>query len=283
MAEPSPTYSNPAANAANAIALPIFAVLSSLVITLPFRSFYVLRSFPACSLCISVWIINLGTFLNAVLWPTDDWTKWWAGYGLCDIESILRWPITLASVTSLTCFTKGLADALDTDSAILNPTKAQRRRKLYFEILLCWGPPVLQAALHYIVQAGRYAIVPVFGCTDEVDNSWPYIVILISWAPIFTLLTCYYSGMFSYLIFTRHFKHLAKRKTFSSSPHPPKATSQDHLRRPTLDRLWHGPPQIRQASHDSRYCPHNLLSCPGPLHLPLLPARLGPLLLVPRP
>jgi pheromone a factor receptor len=189
-----PRYSNPSVDAANAIALPIFAVLSSLFIIFPFRAFYLLRNFPSCSICVTLWIINLMTFLNAILWNTDDWTIWWAGYGLCDVESILRWPITLSASTGLCCFTYGLANALNTDGTIFNPTRAQRRRKLIGEILFVWGPPALMTCLHYVIQVGRYAIVPVFGCTDELDNSWPVIVLIIIWGPLVTLASCYLGG-----------------------------------------------------------------------------------------
>jgi pheromone a factor receptor len=191
---PDPRYSDPSVNRANAIALPIFAVIGSIFVIFPFRAFYLLRNFPACSMCITLWIINLGTFLNAIIWSTDDWTTWWPGYGLCDVESVLRWPITLSASTGLCCFLRGLANALNTDGAIMNPTKAQRRRQLIGEILIIWGPPALVACLRYIIQAGRYAIVPVFGCTGEDDNSWPYVVVVVIWGPVFTTIASGYSS-----------------------------------------------------------------------------------------
>lgn len=191
---PDPRTSNPSVNQANAIALPIFAALSSLFIIFPFRAFWILRNFPSCSICVTLWLINLCTFINAIVWNTDDWTTWWAGYGYCDIVSALRWPLTLSASTGLCCFVRGLANALNTDGAIMNPTRAQRRRHLLGEILLVWGPPALMICLQYIIQAGRYAIVPVFGCTAEDDNSWPYIIIVVIWGPIFTCITSVYAS-----------------------------------------------------------------------------------------
>jgi len=182
------------ADPANAIALPLFAALALLITYLPLRSFYRVKNIAACSMMVVIIIINLIVLINGIIWPSDDWTKWWMGYGLCDIEVILRFPITMALATSLCCLTKGLADALDTKHAVFNPSRAQRRRKVVGDILFCWGVPVMMMALHYVVQAGRYMIIPVWGCADQLDNSWPMLVIIIMWCPIFTVLNVYYAG-----------------------------------------------------------------------------------------
>ncbi|PVH82248.1 fungal pheromone STE3G-protein-coupled receptor, partial [Cadophora sp. DSE1049] len=198
------------ANPGNAIALPLFAALALLITYLPLRSFYRVKNIAACSMMAVIIIINLMALINGILWPSDDWTKWWMGYGLCDIEVILRFPITMALATSLCCLTKGLADALDTEHAVFNPSKAQRRRKVIGDVMFCWFVPVMMMALHYIVQAGRYMIIPVWGCADQLDNSWPMLVIIIMWCPMFTLLNVYYGA----LMFFRLYRH---RKTISAA------------------------------------------------------------------
>ncbi|KAI9050143.1 hypothetical protein LZ554_006284 [Drepanopeziza brunnea f. sp. 'monogermtubi'] len=198
------------ANAANAIALPIFAILALIVTYLPLRSFYRVNNVAACSIIFVVNYVNLQTFVNALLWPNDDWSEWWIGYGVCDVESLFRFPITMALATSLCCLTKGLADALDTEHAVFNQTKAQRRRKLLGDVLFCWAIPVMQMALHYVIQAGRYLIAPVWGCGDQLDNSWPMLVIIIIWCPLFTLLNVYYA----IIMLTRLYKH---RRTISAA------------------------------------------------------------------
>ncbi|EKD19129.1 uncharacterized protein L3040_007240 [Drepanopeziza brunnea f. sp. 'multigermtubi'] len=198
------------ANAANAIALPIFAVIALIITYLPLRSFYRVNNVAACSIIFVVNYVNLQTFVNALLWPNDDWSEWWIGYGVCDVESLFRFPITMALATSLCCLTKGLADALDTEHAVFNQTKAQRRRKLLGDVLFCWAIPVIQMALHYVVQAGRYMIAPVWGCGDQLDNSWPMLIIIIIWCPLFTLLNVYYA----IIMLTRLYKH---RRTISAA------------------------------------------------------------------
>ncbi|KAL2074949.1 hypothetical protein VTL71DRAFT_8729 [Oculimacula yallundae] len=183
------------ANPINAIALPIFAFLALLITYLPLRSFYRVKNIAACSIMFVLIVINLMALINGIIWPTDDWTTWWSGYGLCDVEVLIRYPITMALATSLCCLSKGLADALDTEHAVFNQSVKMRRRKMVFDVLFCWGVPVMQMALHYTVQAGRYMVVPVWGCTDQLDNSWPVLLVIIVWCPIFALLNVYYAAL----------------------------------------------------------------------------------------
>lgn len=69
-----------------------------------------------------------------------------------------------------------------------------KRRKLIYDILFCWGVPVFQVGIHYVVSVGRYSIEPIWGCADGLDNSWPFIVFYYIPNPIFTLLSGYYAG-----------------------------------------------------------------------------------------
>ncbi|PBP19916.1 pheromone receptor a [Diplocarpon rosae] len=215
---PEPTV---VADAANAIALPIFSVLGLLITYLPLRSFYRVKNIAACSIIFVVNVVNLMTLINTLIWPSDDWTTWWLGYGVCDVEVLLRFPITLALITSLCCLSKGLADALDTEHAVFNQTKAQRRRKVIADVLFCWAVPVMQMALHYVVQAGRYMIAPVFGCADQQDNSWPMLVIFSIWGPLFILLNVYYAGLMLVRL-RRHRQTISAALTSTGSGLPPR-------------------------------------------------------------
>ncbi|KAG4440712.1 hypothetical protein IFR05_003806 [Cadophora sp. M221] len=204
------------ANPGNAIALPLFAALALIITYLPLRSFYRVKNIAACSIMVVIIIINLTAVINGILWPSDDWTKWWIGYGVCDVEVVLRFPVTMALATSLCCLSKGLADALDTDHALFNPSKKQRRRKMIGDVLFCWLVPVMQMLLHYTVQAGRYMIIPVWGCADQLDNSWPMLVIIIGWCPIFQLLTVYYAAQMLIRLY-RHRRSISAALTTTGS------------------------------------------------------------------
>lgn len=182
------------ANADNAIALPIFALMAIIITYLPLRSFYRVRNTSALSIVVVTLILNVMTFVNALLWPNDDWSSWFWGTGLCDVEVQLRYPITLVLACSLCSLSKGLADALDTEHARFGQTTSQKRRELARDVCSCWGAPVLQMALHYTVQSGRFMVVPVFGCADQIDNSWPTVVVIVVPFLLAAVLNMYYAG-----------------------------------------------------------------------------------------
>jgi pheromone a factor receptor len=82
------------------------------------------------------------------------------------------------------------------DHARLFESRKQRRRRHIFDVLFIFGLPVLQSALHYVVQDSRFAILPVYGCVDLLDDSWPRIIIMSMWPLLFGVLTCYFSSKY---------------------------------------------------------------------------------------
>lgn len=136
----------------NAIVLPTFAGLSILITYLPFKSFFLNRNFPACNLVFLAFILNLTTIINASIWPNGDWASWWMGYGYCDIQAYTKLAITTGVSTTVLSLTISLSNAIDVDKHSFNTTAALRRRALMGQVALCWGIPVLQIGLFYIIQ-----------------------------------------------------------------------------------------------------------------------------------
>jgi pheromone a factor receptor len=183
-----------AADPINAVALPVCAIIAIFITYLPLQAFLAIKNFPAICIIVIVDVQNLFNALNAIIWPNDNFDTWWKGYGLCDIETWLRYPLSLAISCSLACFAKGMADALNTNKANLHQTNAWKRRKLMKEAAFCWAAPIIQLGLYYIVSTGRYNIFPVFGCACQVDNSWPTAAILLIWNPIFSFINGIFAG-----------------------------------------------------------------------------------------
>ena len=179
---------------ANAVALPLFAILALLINFVPFRLLYRVKNVAGCTLIITVAISNLISVVNSLLWPNDNFDTWYNGVGLCDIEVQIKVPLYTLIATSLCSITRSLARALDTDNATLHESKGMKRRRLIFDALFCFGMPFLQLVLHYIPSDARFGIYPVYGCLTFFDASWPTIVIMYMWPPIFSVLNCFYAG-----------------------------------------------------------------------------------------
>lgn len=136
----------------NAVVLPTCALIAIFLTYLPFKSFYRNQNFPAANIVVLVTLQNIFVFVNAIIWSDGDWTTWWNGVGLCDVQGVLTIPTTTAVASSFAAFTRTLSNAIDVDSHSFVDTPAARKRALVVDILICWSVPVLQMALNYVVQ-----------------------------------------------------------------------------------------------------------------------------------
>ena len=178
----------------NAVALPILALTTLIIDTPPLIWHIRNRNLAASSLVCWVIISNLMNFINPLIWPTDDIQHWWHGQILCDIEIKLMMAVDFGVVGSMACVMRNLAKALDPEQTVLSLSKAQRRRQAVIDCLFCFGGSIYVMLVHYIVQPNRYYIYAISGCTSSFDNSWPKLVLVFIWPPIFCLLDAYYSG-----------------------------------------------------------------------------------------
>ncbi|KAI9818438.1 MAG: a-factor receptor [Pycnora praestabilis] len=176
-----------------AIAIPTLSVFTIILGVPPFVWHLKNRNLAACSLIFWVLLMNLFNLINAIIWASDDTTRWWDGNVLCDIEVKLMLAGTVGTAGSLACIMRNLANVLNTDRQVLIPSRAQRRRQLALGILFCYGCPIYRIAIHYVVQPNRYYIFAIAGCTPSVDNSWPSIVLIFIWPPVLCLVATYYS------------------------------------------------------------------------------------------
>ncbi|KAL9125703.1 MAG: hypothetical protein Q9217_005132 [Psora testacea] len=181
-----------------AIAIPLLALITLIIDTPPLVWHVRNRNLAASSLVFWVILTNLMNFINALFWPTDDVANWWPGQVLCDVEVKLMTAIYIGVVGSLVCITRNLARVLDTENTVLYPSKAQKRRRTAVDLILCFGVPCYMMVAHYIVQPSRYYIYSIAGCTPSVDRSWPKIVLIFIWPPIFCFVVVYYSVLVIY-------------------------------------------------------------------------------------
>lgn len=184
----------PSSTSANAVALAVSSPVVVLLNIVPLLLVFRVRNVAGCMLILTILVINLITLTNVLIWPNDNWDRWYNGVGLCDVQVYLRTALYTLIASSLCSITRSLARALDTNNATLHESIAQRRRRWTLDLLFCCGIPVLQIALRYVVAASRFAIYPVYGCFTFFDASWPTMVIMYIWPLLFGLLNCYYAG-----------------------------------------------------------------------------------------
>ncbi|KAI4241281.1 MAG: hypothetical protein LQ352_007479 [Teloschistes flavicans] len=137
-----------------AIVLPTLALIT-LFLDLPPLVWHIKnRNLAACNLIAWTILFNLGSLVNALIWPTDDIQNWFHGLVLCDIEVKLQLAATFGISGSLACIMRSLARVLDTERTVLAMTEKQRHRELAVTTLLCFGGPVGGARAHAKVSKG---------------------------------------------------------------------------------------------------------------------------------
>ena len=174
--------------------MPILSLIAIFLDIPPFVWHVKNRNLPAASLVFWILLPLSFDFINALIWPTDDTSKWWCGYGLCDVEVKFLLASTTGLPGSLAGIMRNLALILDTENTVLVQSLTQRRKKLVAEILLSFGFPIYMICIHYIVQPTRYYIFAIAGCVTSFDDSWPTVILVWIWPSLLCFMAAYYSS-----------------------------------------------------------------------------------------
>ncbi|KAJ6034838.1 uncharacterized protein N7446_009593 [Penicillium canescens] len=175
-----------------AVGLPILSFFSITLGIPPLLLHAKNRNFPATSLVSWSILLNLFNIINALTWPNDDVDSWWDGAGLCDIELKFMVAGYVGVPGSLMCIFRSLAIVLDTDRATLVPSKGQRWRNRFMDMLFCVVVPVIAMITHIVWQKSRYLLYSISGCVNDFDESWVSLVLAFIWPPVICLAAAYY-------------------------------------------------------------------------------------------
>nr|AIU41506.1 pheromone receptor a [Morchella rufobrunnea] len=155
------------------------------------------------AICLICWItiFNIISFVNILIWGGDEdqFETAWKGAIFCDIEIKFIIASSVGMIASTAAMSRNLARVME-QTGPLYKTKSMRRRELFHDLLICFGPSIWLMSAHYIVQPNRYYIVRYVGCTPSVDNSWPTIPLIYIWPPMIGFVAAYYAGRAIYLV-----------------------------------------------------------------------------------
>ncbi|KAH9906157.1 pheromone A receptor-domain-containing protein [Xylariomycetidae sp. FL2044] len=159
----------------------IFRVFLATILTLltwvPFKLLYQNGEFPALVLIADVFVFNLTTVVNALIWHSDDYRLWWDGAGLCDVEVYLRAPMGTVYAASIFTIMYYLADTLK-HMRVNRLDRQERRRRNWIQATIIFPVPIFQLLFTWFDLSQRYNIGTLSGCTPSFDSSWPKTVII---------------------------------------------------------------------------------------------------------
>nr|AYF56467.1 pheromone receptor [Coriolopsis trogii] len=185
--------------------------LAAVLVLVPLPGHWRARNIPTLSLIAWLFIINFAHGVNVIEWydNVEIKLKIW-----CDIISKLVIGANMAIPASCFCLSLRLEGIAAVRSAKIS--HSDKRRKMLADIAVCVGLPVIQMALHYIVQGHRFDIVERFGCQPETYVSLPEFF-LIWFIPILLCLGTFVLGALAFYHFFQRratfARHLAASNT----------------------------------------------------------------------
>ncbi|KAH9476601.1 Pheromone B beta 1 receptor [Psilocybe cubensis] len=170
--------------------LPVFAFITAFLVLTPLIWHW--RSGNVAVIAISLWlfVVDIIYGVNTIVWAgnvNDPMPVW------CDITSKIVVGASFALPLATVCICKHLE--MVSSSRKVSYDIADRKRRMIFEGIMCFGIPLLFMALHYIVQGHRYDVFEDFGCQATVYISIPAIFII--WFPplLFSVITLIYAAL----------------------------------------------------------------------------------------
>ncbi|KAI8940598.1 hypothetical protein NX059_001872 [Plenodomus lindquistii] len=202
-----------------AILVPLFA-FPSWILCLPSMTWHFSQGNIAAGSVIT-WIVlnNFYNAINPLIWPRDNIGKWSDGKIWCDIGIRIQIGSSVAIASSTVMIIRKLARVMDTNNMIVTSSRNSRFKEKVWEVVWCWGFPLLMILLFYVVQPIRYYIVGIRGCISGFDSSWPTIALYNVWAPITMFVATYYAVLLIYRLYRyrREFSRLISSRNTTKS------------------------------------------------------------------
>ncbi|KAI0908782.1 pheromone A receptor-domain-containing protein [Ustulina deusta] len=156
---------------ANLVARVMLAFMGILLCWVPLRLLVRNGEFAVVVLIIDVVVMNLFTILNSIIWHDDDWSTWWDGAGLCDVEVYLSGPLQTIYAASIFTVMYHLAQQVKVTGA--GRDRSLRTRRNLIQAAIIFPIPLVQLLFTYFDLAQRYIIGTLIGCAAVYDSSWP--------------------------------------------------------------------------------------------------------------
>ncbi|KAG1720062.1 pheromone A receptor-domain-containing protein [Suillus paluster] len=200
--------------------LPVAAFLAAALILVPLPWHWRARNVGTLAIIAWLFVVNMIYGINSIVWagnvnnPAPLW---------CDISTKLIIGANTALPLATMCVCKHLE--LVASNRHVRFDHVDKRRRIIFDTIMCFGVPLLFMALHYIVQGHRYDIVENFGCQPTTYFSIEGIIIV--WLPplIFALATLVYASIALHHFIYRRMSFAAHLQNSNSA-----LTTQRYLR-----------------------------------------------------
>ncbi|KAK4163405.1 putative pheromone receptor [Cladorrhinum sp. PSN259] len=193
---PDPPYTYPALQV-NLFFRVFLGILSLLITWIPGRLLYRNGEFSGMMLCAITMILNFLTIVNSLIWPNDNVSTWFAGYGWCDMQAYLLFPLSTAFNICLFEVMRGLAAKCAVDR-VTSLNSHERKRHRVISAFVIFTVPFIQLVLTYPLAVGRYNISTLVGCGVYYMPNWLFLIFYVLPTPIFITGSAIMAGLTFY-------------------------------------------------------------------------------------
>ncbi|KAJ8515195.1 hypothetical protein ONZ45_g7334 [Pleurotus djamor] len=170
--------------------LPVAAFVAAFLVLIPVPWHWRARNVATCAIISWLFVINIIYGINSIIWAADVIDRYpiW-----CDICTKIIVGASFALPICTMCVCKHLE--MVSSNRKVQYDYNDKRRRIIFESVMCFGLPMIFMALHYIVQGHRYDVFQYIGCQATVFISIPAVMII--WVPplFFSLMTLVYASL----------------------------------------------------------------------------------------
>ncbi|KAF9803215.1 hypothetical protein IEO21_09726 [Rhodonia placenta] len=166
------------------------AFIAAVLVLIPLPSHWRARNVATLSLIAWLFVVNVIYGVNTSVWNQNAEVRlivW------CDITTKIIIGANSALPACTLCICKHLE--LIASGRAVRLTHEDKRRRMFFELAMCFGVPMMLMALQYVVQGHRFDIVEDIGCQPATYYSIPAVFIV--WFPplLFSTITLIYASI----------------------------------------------------------------------------------------
>ncbi|KAK0421958.1 pheromone A receptor-domain-containing protein [Armillaria borealis] len=166
---------------------PIFAFFGFILPLIPLQWHLAAWNSGTCYFMIWTSLASLNQFINSIVWADNvtNWAPWW-----CEISIRIQIGASVAVPASCMCIQRRLYQIASVRA--VSVTRAEKRRAILVDSLICVLFPLCFIVLQYVVQGHRFNIYENIGCAPAIYNTLLTYFINLMWPIVIGLTSAFY-------------------------------------------------------------------------------------------